>query len=48
MTEAVTKSVNGGLSKLKERKLNTDYYTKYFNENPPASMAKPQKKPTKK
>jgi len=48
LTAAVTKSVNGGLSKLKERKLNTDYYTKYFNENPPASMAKPQKKPTKK
>ena len=47
-TAAVTKSVNGGLSKLKERKLNTDDYAKYFRENPPAAMAKPQKKQTKK
>ena len=48
LAAAVTKSVNGGLSKLKERKFNTDYYTKYFRENPPAAMAKPQKKQTKK
>lgn len=36
LTAAVTKSVNGGLSKLKERKQNVDYYTKYFRQNPPS------------
>ena len=46
MTAAVTKSVNGGLSKLKERKSNVDHYAKYFKENPPpmANSQKPQPK----